>query len=53
MEPVNVKSVINKAFENDKFDGRILKVFKRIKAKLEAGADARGRTLTIGGNTSP
>ena len=48
MELTEAKAVINKAFENDKVDGRILKVFKRVKRVLKAGSNARERTLTIG-----
>jgi integrase len=48
MELTEAKAVINKAFENDKVDGRILKVFKRVKGVLKAGANARERSLTIG-----
>jgi len=46
-ELTEAKAVINKAFENDMVDGRILKVFKRVKGVLKAGANARERTLTI------
>ncbi len=47
LEITEAKAVINKAFENDLVDGRVLKTFKRIKARLKAGANARERTLTI------
>ena len=47
MELTEAKAVINKAFENDKVDGRVLKTFKRVKGVLKAGANARERTLTV------
>ncbi len=41
------KAVINKAFENDKVDGKTLKVFKRVKKLLKKNANARKKILTI------
>ena len=42
-----IKSMINKAFDNDMVEGRILKVFRSIKPKLRIGSNARKRTLTF------
>ena len=45
LELNEAKSLIDKAFDNDLADGRVLKVFKTVKPRLKAGANARGRTL--------
>ena len=34
VEVAIVKIVINKAFDNDKIDGRVLKTFRKVKNKL-------------------
>ncbi|MFO7556730.1 MAG: site-specific integrase, partial [Desulfobacterales bacterium] len=47
MEVNIAKTVIIKAFDNDKVDGRILKAFRRVKAKLDKGSNARERTLAF------
>lgn len=47
LEMVIVKAMINKAFDNDLVDGRVLKVFKKVKRKLKTGANARKRTITF------
>lgn len=46
MEISVAKTMANKAFDNDKVDGRILKAFRRIKRKLKKGSNARDRTLS-------
>lgn len=47
MELVIAKIVINKAFDNDMVDGRVLKAFRNAKRKLKAGANARKRLLSF------
>ncbi len=47
VEVAIVKIVINKAFDNDKIDGRVLKIFRKVKNKLKRGENARRRTVTI------
>jgi integrase len=47
LELTEAKALINKAFDNDMVDGRVLKVFKRVKPRLKSGANARERTLTV------
>ena len=42
-----VKTMINRAFYDDKVDGRILKAFKPIPKKLKAGSNARKRIVSI------
>ena len=46
MEISLVKTMITKAFYNDKIDGRPLKVFNNLKRMLKKGANARKRILT-------
>jgi hypothetical protein len=41
-----IKIMINKAFDNDKIDGRVLKTFRNVKNKLKRGANARKRKVT-------
>ena len=48
VEMAIIKIMINKAFDNDKIDGRVLKTFRKVKNKLKRGANARKRTVTIG-----
>jgi integrase len=43
-----VKTMIIKAFDNDKVDGRALKVFRSVKRKLRKGANARKRLVSFG-----
>lgn len=47
MEISLTKTMIIKAFDDDKLDGRILKVFRAVKRKLKKGANARNRILTF------
>ena len=47
MEICMVKTMVLKAFYDDKVDGRIFKVFNIVKRKLKKGANARKRTLTL------
>jgi integrase len=42
-----VKGMVNKAFDNDKIGGRVLKAFRKVKNKCKRGANARKRTITI------
>ena len=47
MELRIVQTIVNKAFENDKVDGRVLKAFRKVKKKLKKGANAQERVLSI------
>jgi integrase len=47
VEMAIIKIMINKAFDNDKVDGRVLKTFRKVKNKLKRGANARKRTGAI------
>ena len=47
MEISIAKTMINKAFDNDKVDGRTVKAFKVIKKKLKKAANARKQTLSV------
>jgi integrase len=47
VEMAIIKIMINKAFDNDKVDGRVLKTFRKIKNKLKRGENARRRTVSI------
>jgi len=47
MEISIAKTMVNKAFDNDMVDGRVLKAFRIIKRKLKKGSNARKRTLTF------
>lgn len=47
MEISIVKTMITKAFDNDMVDGRIVKVFRKVKRKLKKAANARKQTLTV------
>jgi hypothetical protein len=38
--------MINKAFDNDKIDGRVLKTFRNVKNELKRGANAGKRKVT-------
>ena len=40
-------TVINKAFDNDKVDGRVLKAFRKVKRKLKPGSNARSRIVDV------
>jgi integrase len=42
-----VKTMIIKAFDNDKIDGRVLKVFRSVKRKLRKGTNARKRIVSF------
>jgi len=42
-----VKTMVIKAFDNDKVDGRALKVFRSVKRKLRKGANARKRLVSF------
>jgi integrase len=42
-----VKGMVNKAFDNDMLDGRVLKAFRKVKNKLKRGANARKQTVAI------
>jgi integrase len=63
MEISHAQTMVTKAFDNDKVDGRALKAFRRTKRLLKRGEDARDRVLTIeeylklvkaaGGNLKP
>ena len=46
MEISLVKTMVTKAFYNDKIDGRILKTFNNVKKMLKKGVNARRRTLS-------
>ncbi len=45
MELSIAKTMITKAFDNDKVDGRAIKAFRRIKRRLKKGSNARERIL--------
>ena len=47
MEISILKTMITKAFYDDKVDGRILKPFKKLDRKLRKGTNAREQTLTV------
>jgi integrase len=42
-----IRIVINRGFDNDLVDGRVLKAFRSVKDRLKMGANARERTLTV------
>ena len=42
-----VKTMVNKAFDNDIVDGRTLKAFRVVKRKLKKGSNVRKRTLSV------
>ena len=42
-----VGTAVRKGWDNDLADGRAVKTFRRVKAKLKKGSNARGRTLSI------
>ena len=42
-----VKTMVNKAFDNDIVDGRTLKAFRVVKRKLKKGSNVRKRTLSF------
>jgi integrase len=41
------KTMVTKAFDDDRIGGDVLKVFRTVKKKLKKGANARTRTITI------
>lgn len=47
MEINIVKTMINKAFDNDKVGGRTVKAFRRVKKKLKKAANARRQTISV------
>jgi integrase len=47
MEISIAKTMVTKAFDNDRVDGRTVKAFRTVKRKLRKAANARRRTLTI------
>jgi len=47
MELSIVKTMVTKAFDNDKIDARAVKAFRRVGRKLKKGSNARDRILTI------
>lgn len=47
VEMAIIKIMINKAFDNDKIDGRVLKTFRNVKSKLKRGANARKRKVAV------
>ena len=47
MELTIVKTMVTKAFDNDKVDANALKAFRKVKRKLSKGSNARKRPLTI------
>ena len=47
MELSIVKTMINKAFDNDKIDGRAIKAFRCVKRRLKGSENARARTLSF------
>ena len=47
MEISIAKTVVIKAFDNDKVDGRVLKAFRSVKKKLKKGSNARKRLLAF------
>jgi integrase len=40
-------TMINKAFDNDMVDGRVLKAFRNVKRKLKPGSNARSRIVSV------
>jgi integrase len=40
-------TMINKAFDNDMLDGRVLKAFRSVKRKLKPGSNARSRLISV------
>jgi integrase len=40
-------TMVNKAFDNDMVDGRVLKAFRRVKRKLKPGSNARTRIVSV------
>jgi integrase len=40
-------TIVNKAFDNDKVDGRVLKSFRSVKRKLKSGSNARSRIVDV------
>ena len=40
-------TMINKAFDNDMIDGRVLKAFRSVKRKLKPGSNARSRLVSV------
>ncbi len=47
MELSIAKTMINRAFDNDKVSGRTLKAFRSVERLLERGSNARERTLKV------
>ena len=47
METTIAKTMVNKAFDNDIVEGRVLKAFRVINRKLKKGSNARTRTLSF------
>ncbi len=47
MELTIAQTMVNKAFDNDKIDGRALKPFRRTDRKLRKGSNARNRTVSV------
>ena len=47
MEISITKTMVTKAFDNDKLDGRVVKAFRRIRRRLKKGSNARDRTLSM------
>lgn len=47
MEIKIAQTMVTKAFDNDKIDGKPLKAFRRTKRKLKKGSNARNRTLAV------
>ncbi len=45
MELSIAKTMVTKAFDNEKVDGKALKPFRRVKRRLKKGNNARGKTL--------
>jgi len=45
MEVKLVQTIVTKAFDNDKIDGRALKPFRKTARKLKKGSNARKRML--------
>ena len=41
------KTMVTKAFDDDKIGGDVLKAFRTVKKKLKKGANARTRTITV------
>jgi integrase len=47
MEIKIAQTMITKAFDNDKIDGKPLKAFRRTKRKLKKGSNARKKTIAV------